>query len=527
MPPLLDPPVHRRQRQRRKRWADSIRVLRARERYAALTDVVDEGLHQWKVADNRVRVALGLLAALNGVLFVVVRNLDVLATTPGRAWLTAVALGAYLALSLLLFLMAVRILRPEWEAWARRVPSDGQEAPASLRSYGDVAARDPRDYVAAWQQVDTRQLVVELADEARAIAAATGRKYADLRRLYADLYALGALTLVLATAAAAVFLRSGPERIRLGHGLKVSVGHTGEGTAEGSGGWQRDWSRFPPVVQRTTNEEIVALGDVHGGYDRLVDLLRADGLIAPVSGSSGPYAWSGHNRLLVCTGDLINKGDQSLRVLDLMRKLEAAAPGSGGQVIVTMGNHEAEFLASPGETKVREFDDELQRSGIDPHDTARGRDEYGQWIMERPLAARVNSWFFAHAGSTSGHTLDELAGTFRGLVDAGQWSSPFLVGDDSILEARSWWNSRKVVDRDLAALRAAHIVFGHDPSAFHAKGQIGERDGGKLFLIDVGMSPAIDYSLGALLIIDHVGRTDVASVFDAAHGKREIWRGPA
>jgi hypothetical protein len=375
--------------------------------------------------------------------------------------------------------------------------------------------------------VDTDRITAEMASEARAIAEATARKYADLRRLYLDLYALGALTLLIASGAAAVTLRGGPARIRLGHGLKLSVGPSAADASGAAGGWTRDWRRFPPIVERTTGEEIVALGDVHGGYERLVNLLRADGLIAPASGSPATYQWSGRNRLLVCAGDLIDKGDQSLEVLDLMRTLEAEAPASGGEVVVTIGNHEAEFLAVPGEKRVREFEQELRRAGIDPGDVAAGREEYGRWMRERPLAARVNSWFFAHSGDTSGHTLDELATTFREVVDAGRWDSPFLVGDDSILEARRWWTSRKKVDRDLAALGATHIVFGHDPSAFHAKGRIAQRDDGKLFLIDVGMSPAIDYSVGALLIIDHVGQTDVASVFDAAHGKREIWRGPA
>jgi hypothetical protein len=50
---------------------------------------------------------------------------------------------------------------------------------------------------------------------------------------------------------------------------------------------------------------------------------------------------------------------------------------------------------------------------------------------------------------------------------------------------------------------------------------------GRLFRIDVGMSPAIDDSKGELLVIDRTGETDVASVVDAAGGRRELWRGAA
>lgn len=35
----------------------------------------------------------------------------------------------------------------------------------------------------------------------------------------------------------------------------------------------RDWNKYPAIVERNTQAEVIALGDVHGGYERLVDLL--------------------------------------------------------------------------------------------------------------------------------------------------------------------------------------------------------------------------------------------------------------
>ena len=46
-----------------------------------------------------------------------------------------------------------------------------------------------------------------------------------------------------------------------------------------------------------------------------------------------------------CTGDLIDKSDQAFDVIACLGGLQQQAPGDGGRVIVTMGNHEAEFLA--------------------------------------------------------------------------------------------------------------------------------------------------------------------------------------
>jgi len=290
----------------------------------------------------------------------------------------------------------------------------------------------------------------------------------------------------------------------------------------------RDWNRFPAIIERTTGAEVIALGDVHGGYERLVALLSRAELIKPDGQSPAGYSWSGGNRLLVSVGDLIDKGDHSIEVLDLMMTLEAQAPASGGEVIVTLGNHEAEFLADP-QKKAREFAAELQSKGIDPLVLPNGQKPYGEWMMNRPLAARVNDWFFAHAGNTSGKTIDELAAKFRREVDQGSWRSRFLIGDDSLLEAEKWWKQKsqttRLLDDYLRTLNARHIVFGHDPGAFHNKGEIGQEEDGRIFLIDVGMSPAIDYSRGELLLMSKNGNKQLAVSLDAEGKKREVWRG--
>src|SRR4029077_7678469 len=66
------------------------------------------------------------------------------------------------------------------------------------------------------------------------------------------------------------------------------------------------------------------------------------------------------------------------------------------------------------------------------------------------------------------------------------------------------------IDFNLAVLPASHVVFGHDPGAIafpddpqgsRAEGEMAMRYGGRLFLVDVGMSYAVGYSSGALLRI--------------------------
>ncbi len=292
-------------------------------------------------------------------------------------------------------------------------------------------------------------------------------------------------------------------------------------------GYARDWNQYPAIVERDTNNELVAIGDIHGGYDRLVALLTKAGLIKAEASARAGFTWTGGNRLMVCTGDLINKGNQALAVLDLFMSLEAQARAAGGELIVTLGNHEVTFLGNPGAKKAEEFEDELEARKIDPLTLPRGESPYGVWLMTRAYAARVNDWFFSHSGNTSGKTLDQLAQEFRAAVEKGDWKS--LLGEDSLLESEKWWKgqggAKELLDKNLASVKARHFVFGHDPGAFEGFGAIQQDKDGRLVLIDVGMSPAVDYSKGALLFINTTKESQtVATSVDADGNKKEIWR---
>lgn len=525
-------------RKARKRIATERLPIPSRRAYRAAQEVLEQGFDLWKMADNKTRLALMLLGPLNALLLALLSNTEIFDAIPERERVVIVGgVIVYAGLAMTMFLLAIGTLRPEEEQPVVRPgasPEDG-ESPMGLRHYEDILRWDLDGYQRAWRKVTGAQIVAELAEQSHAVAAANRRKFSTLYYLYRGLQGMLALALVLLLAiGGAILLEGQSEKVRLKHGVKLTIptlthapasASAGGSGAEGSEGSKRDWTRFPAVVDRTTPEEIVGLGDVHGTYDRLIPLLRVGGLIRADAQAPGGYAWSGGRRTLVSVGDLIDKGPQSLEVLDLMMRLQKQALDAGGDVIVTLGNHEAEFLAHPGKKKAIEFENELAQRGIDYKEVAAGGNAYGRFMRSLPLAARVNSWFFAHGGSTSAMSLAQLDQSFRGVVDSGVWKNPFLVGDDSLLEARKWWRDGADA-RDLAALPAAHIVFGHDPGAFKDKGTIQTREG-RIFLIDVGMTRAFDYSMGALLLIDRQGGTDVATSLDAAGTRREVWRGPA
>ncbi|MGH9646700.1 MAG: metallophosphoesterase [Bryobacteraceae bacterium] len=142
---------------------------------------------------------------------------------------------------------------------------------------------------------------------------------------------------------------------------------------------KRDWAKYPAIVQIDTGEDIFAIGDVHGDYDRLVKLLAAAKIIRhPLDPNA--VTWTAGKAVLVFTGDLVDKGPHSLQVVRLAASLRQAAASSGGQVVTLMGNHEAEFLADPAEKKVKDFAQDLRSAGLVPKEIAACHGDAGKFL---------------------------------------------------------------------------------------------------------------------------------------------------
>lgn len=311
----------------------------------------------------------------------------------------------------------------------------------------------------------------------------------------------------------------------------------------------RDWQSQPEIVELDgTFPRIAAVGDVHGNYKRLVKILTVAKIIDQASDELSECRWSAHDGVFVCTGDLIDKGDHSLKVIELFKSLQKQAAAAGGTVIVTMGNHEAEFLTDPNnDDKAEAFIKELAKAGIDSDDVAKGEDSQGigMFLCGLPLAARVNDWFFAHACGTHGETLDALRHEIRDDVDVEGLDTNVLLGKRGLLEARlkpaPWWerdgdqpaDAEARLRVNVNALGVHHFVMGHQPEKVHfvdgskrAAGEMIQKFDGLIFLIDVGISNAIDYSNGAILQIENVNQQQQAVEIDSQGVVTPLWSHP-
>jgi hypothetical protein len=307
----------------------------------------------------------------------------------------------------------------------------------------------------------------------------------------------------------------------------------------------RDWTQYPAVVEVDTEEDFAAVSDPHGSYDRLLRVLQATGWVS--TGLPDPK-WTesdvpgGKRSVLIVMGDLIDKGPDSLKVIELLRALQKDASAKGGRVIVTMGNHEAEFLKNWNNNNATTFRGELDAAAtaqkneqLRPQNVANCEGELGQWLCQLPVAARVNDWFFCHAGYTKGRSIPVLNSAIAadfGKQKKNGFKADELTGDDSILEARldktgpggmPWFKAgnsetkpEELLRRYTEALGVRHIVQGHKPGNVDfpnpdgAKGkttrnkiEMFQAYNGLLFLIDTDMARETEdkESIGASLYI--------------------------
>ena len=293
----------------------------------------------------------------------------------------------------------------------------------------------------------------------------------------------------------------------------------------------RNWDKHPAIVQVDTEQPIYVIGDPHADPDRLSALLVGAKIIAaPVPQPPSALSWTADKAVVVFTGDLIDKWSKSLEVIALVQSLQSAAANQGGQVIVTMGNHEAEFLADPTADKTKDFQNELAAAKMNPADIAACQGELGKFLCQLPFAARVNDWFFSHGGNTAGRTLSKLASDLQSGVDKDGFETSELTAGDSLLEARldnsPWFepqggaNAKTTLQNYCTALGVHHIVQGHQPGSVTfddgTKRKAGEmfQRYGLIFLEDTGMSQGVEDSHGAALLISPKNQTATAICFN-------------
>ena len=268
-------------------------------------------------------------------------------------------------------------------------------------------------------------------------------------------------------------------------------------------------------------ERIVAIGDVHGAYDRLLEILQAAELIDARS------RWIGGRAHLVQTGDVLDRGADSRRALEFLRRLGRDAERAGGRVHQLIGNHEVMRLVGdfryvvPGEYEAFSSGDSaatrkyiIEKSPPDERakleeQTPLGMIEMirafgpegdlGSYVRSLNAVVRINGIVFLHGGispSVAAMSCTEINDTIRREIGRdlektkAAPTKSLSTREDGPLWYRGLANDPDTiapeVTKILEAQRARAIVIGH--SAY--PGPIRSRFDKTVFLIDTGMQPS-------------------------------------
>jgi hypothetical protein len=252
------------------------------------------------------------------------------------------------------------------------------------------------------------------------------------------------------------------------------------------------------VVSRA--DRVIAVGDLHGDYEQTVAVFRSAGLIDEKEN------WTGGKTHLVQTGDILDRGADGFKIIDLLMKLERQARRAGGRVHALLGNHEAMNLygdlryVSPAE--MGKFEKPEQRAELlGPHG------KYGRWIRNRPAVLKIDRTLFLHGGIGPAYGEFSVREINQRVRDELRDFTKLPGGTVMDTEGPLWFRGlahgaeAPLVDH-LNAVLARHgadrIVVGHTIMP-----RITSRFGGKVIVIDVALSKAYNANQLSCLLIEN------------------------
>ena len=258
----------------------------------------------------------------------------------------------------------------------------------------------------------------------------------------------------------------------------VGVMAPGPATLAAEGPAQSSWTGI---------EKVVAFADVHGAYDELAGLLKAAKVV------DKDLRWSAGRAHVVSLGDLLDRGADSRKVMDLLMRLQDEAAAAGGQLHVVLGNHEAmnvlgdlryvvpgeyaafageepagdrekaraEWLAQNGPESGAAFDQKFPPGYFGHRLAMSPAGKYGRWLLGLPVVIAINDTLYMHAGPSKvvrGMSVAEINTRYRtALVEyLGALSDAQAAG--LVREGDAYVQRADMAAQRLAAQAAADTV---------------------------------------------------------------------
>jgi hypothetical protein len=156
-------------------------------------------------------------------------------------------------------------------------------------------------------------------------------------------------------------------------------------------------------VQFEKVDSIFVVGDVHGEYERLIQLLTNAGLL------HADLTWRARRAQIVFMGDIFDRGQDVIKTLWFLYRIEREVRARGGRMHILLGNHEImTFLndlryTAEKETLIARYHNTDYTTMFDVKHSILGR-----WLASKPGMIKINNILFAHGGVGSTFSVHSL-----------------------------------------------------------------------------------------------------------------------
>jgi hypothetical protein len=161
---------------------------------------------------------------------------------------------------------------------------------------------------------------------------------------------------------------------------------------------------FTPIPYEVkTAGNIFVIGDVHGKYNALINLLMSNKIIDP------DLNWIFGEGQLVLLGDVFDRGSFVTETLWFLYELEIQAQNSGGNVHLLLGNHEIMALTGDERYLNDKYAYFTQYTQVYYFQLFEKNTVLGRWLRNQNLIVMINDNLFVHAGISPQFALYDYA----------------------------------------------------------------------------------------------------------------------
>jgi len=263
------------------------------------------------------------------------------------------------------------------------------------------------------------------------------------------------------------------------------------------------------VLEFSGDYPVAALSDFHGQYDLMIELLTNNNIIDENKN------WAFGKGHFVITGDIFDRGDKVTEILWFLYDLEQQAKKAGGEIHLTLANHEVMVLNGDLRylhAKYVETAKQLNK----PFEQLFGKDTIlGDWLRSKPVLVKVNNMLFTHGGfhpslATEKRSLLEINTVFKNSLVKAELDKPregwakFLHTTNGPIWYRGYFAADRgkdggatstEIDLLLKHFDVKHLIVGHT-----SQKQIETRYQGRVIAIDSSIKRG---KYGEILFIDN------------------------